>query len=69
MTNNQELQTWEEFKSLINTYYYLPARTQVNVACPECGWPLWRRNDITLTTYPEQYRYECDCGWAGTAFR
>jgi len=53
--NNQELQTWEEFKSLINTYNYSPARTQVNIACPECGRPLWRRNDVVLTTYPAQY--------------
>ena len=69
MATNQELQTWEEFKSLINTYYYSPARTQVNVACPECGRPLWRRNDVVLTTYPEQYQYECDCGWVGTAWK
>ena len=68
MATNQELQTWEEFKLLINTDNYLPARTQVNVACPECGRLLWRRNDVILTTYPAQYQYECDCGWVGTAW-
>jgi len=69
MTNNKELQTWEEYTSIGKAYDYFLSRTQINVACPECGRPLWRRNDVVLTTYPEQYQYECDCGWRGTAFR
>lgn len=69
MADNQELQPWEAYKSMGRAYEYLPPRTQVNVACPKCGQPLWRRNDITLTSYPEQYQYECDgCGWIGYNF-
>ena len=34
--------------------------------CPECGLELYRDN-ITLTTYPAQYCYFCDCGFRTTS--
>jgi len=43
----------------------MEARTQVDVECPVCGKKLWKRTDITLTSIPPQYRYECECGWVG----
>ena len=43
-------------------------KPQVDVECPKCGKKIWRRNDIVLTSYPEQYQYECECGWIGYAY-
>lgn len=34
--------------------------------CPECGLEL-HRDSITLTTYPAQYCYFCDCGFRTTS--
>lgn len=65
----EELRTWEDYSSIKQAFDFIPARTRVDVACPECGKQLWRRNDIVLTSYPAQYQYECDCGWVGYAFR
>ena len=60
---------WEDYNKQMPQEYVFKERTQVNVECPKCGKKLWRRNDITLTTYPEQYKYECECGWWGSAFK
>lgn len=66
----EELRKWEDYSSIKQTFDFItPSRTKVDVACPECGKQLWRRNDIVLTSYPAQYQYECDCGWIGYAFR
>lgn len=60
---------WEVFeKQMAVKPLHYEQRTQVDVECPVCGRKLWRRNDIVLTTYPPKYRYECDCGWWGSAF-
>lgn len=34
--------------------------------CPECGLELYKDN-ITLTTYPAQYCYYCECGFRTTS--
>lgn len=34
--------------------------------CPECGLELYRDN-ITLSTYPAQYCYYCECGFRTTS--
>ena len=60
--------TWEEFHKQIPTQLQYAGRELTDIDCPECGKKIWRRTDIILTTYPAQYRYECDCGWTGTAF-
>ena len=60
---------WEEYEKLMPSRPEWQPRTQVDVECPKCGKKLWRRNDVVLTTYPEQYKYECDCGWWGSAFK
>lgn len=39
-----------------------------DIACPECGDPLYKDTTVVLTTYPPKSRYECkQCGFAGTA--
>lgn len=60
---------WEDYKKLMPIKSKaFETRTQVDIKCPKCGKKIWRRNDITLTSYPEQYQYECECGWVGYAF-
>lgn len=54
---------WEDYEKLRPKKSELfEIRTQVDVKCPKCGKKIWRRNDITLTSYPAQYQYECECG-------
>ena len=36
--------------------------------CPECGLELYKDN-ITLTSYPAQYCYYCECGFRTTSFQ
>ena len=64
----KELQSWKSYNAKL-PMNYPEDREKVNVACPECGKQLWRRNDIILTSYPPQYKYECECGWTGYTFR
>ena len=47
---------------------FFPCRIKTNIECPKCGRKIYKRTDITLTTYPAQYKYECSCGWWGSAF-
>ena len=57
--------TWDEYqnKGLYREYIN---REKTQIECPQCGALLWRRTDVVLTTYPPQYRYECDaCNWRG----
>lgn len=63
---DQKIITWDEHKNGTSREIY-PDKEITNIACPECGRRLWRRTDVVLATYPAQYRYECDCGWYGTA--
>ena len=59
---------WEQYeKQMPIRSIEFEKRTQVDVECPKCGKKIWRRNDIVLTSNPPQYRYECDCGWVGSA--
>lgn len=60
---------WEDFREAGFPSSIWEERTQVDVECPLCGKKVYRRNDIVLTSYPAQYRYECDCGWSGSAYR
>ena len=56
---------WEEYQA--NEWKLYQDREKTTIECPECGALLWRRVDLVLTTYPPQFRYECDsCGWSGT---
>ena len=36
--------------------------------CPECGLELYKDN-ITLTSYPAQYCYYCECGFRTTSYQ
>lgn len=57
---------WSEIEN------YIPEtssnREKTDIECPKCGKYIYRRTDITLTSYPPQYRYECDCGWVGSGY-
>ena len=59
---------WEEHVMKTPPQEYFQNRKQTDIECPICGKKLWKRMDIILTTYPEKYQYECDCGWVGYAF-
>jgi predicted RNA-binding Zn-ribbon protein involved in translation (DUF1610 family) len=62
---NGETISWEGYhpKPTENT------SMQVNVTCPKCGKKLWKRLDITLTSQPPQFVYEChNCGWQGVNY-
>lgn len=58
---------WKDFTEHKELYY--PSNREITeIKCPKCGQPLYRRTDIVLTSYPPQYRYECDnCDWTGNA--
>lgn len=57
--------TWEEIEKKCPK---VTTREETDIDCPECGKKIFKRTDIVLTTYPEQYQYECECGWVGYAF-
>lgn len=65
-----DLMSWEEFKdgrfdnnSTSTTYKIL------DVACPVCGNRIQKNTAFVLTTFPEQYRYECTCcDWNATYY-
>ena len=55
---------WDEYQQKLFVQDLNRERTEIE--CPNCGAYLWRRTDIVLTSYPPQFRYECDqCGWEG----
>lgn len=60
---------WEEYKNKIQLNLNFEKREQVDVQCPNCGKNIYKRLDIVLTSYPEQYQYECDCGWVGYSYQ
>ena len=53
---------WEQFKRMNNRY---TNKVLTNIECPKCGKNLFQRTDMILTSYPEQYQYECECGFVG----
>lgn len=67
------MKTWEEYinENIYNENIYGEhgeRYTPVNVKCPECGKPLYKRTDIVLASFPPQYVYRCiECGWSGYA--
>lgn len=63
--------TWKEFESnsFDNDWDWYRSRVQTEIECPRCGKKIYKRMDIVLASYPPQYRYECDCGWAGSAYK
>lgn len=61
---------WEEYNQLHDEYECVYTnRIQTDIECPMCGRKIYERTDIVLATYPQQYCYECDCGWTGHARR
>lgn len=56
---------WEDFQD--KQYEISQEKTLTDIECPKCGKNLYRINNVVLTTYPPQHRYECECGWIGTA--
>ena len=61
--------TWEEFQKKGPEIEEFLHRVQTNIDCPVCGKKIFRRTDIVLTSYPEQYHYECECGWSGFGYK
>lgn len=61
--------TWKEFTDSRDLLYrtFGTNREPTDIDCPECGKKIFRRTDIVLTSYPPQYKYECECGWNGTS--
>lgn len=57
-----ELPTLEEFsKNLPHVEYFNTAtKSEPKYICPDCGDNVRKRLDITLTSNPPKYRYECD---------
>lgn len=60
---------WDDIKDKrSNIGQYFTSRAKTNIECPKCGELIYKRTDITLTTHPAMYQYECDgCGWVGYA--
>ena len=44
-------------------------REKTDIKCPKCGKNIKRVIGTVLTTYPPQYRYECDCGWTEIGYK
>ena len=60
---------WSEIENDISDEIFsISNREKTNIECPKCGKYIYRRTDIILTSYPPKYRYECDCGWVGSAY-
>lgn len=58
--------TWEDYQKNDEMSFYSHTRESTNIKCPKCGNLIYRNVQMVLTTYPVQYRYECDaCGWFG----
>lgn len=59
---------WDDFSRSISNSDMFKNKVETDIKCPKCGKNIFMRTDIVLTTYPEQYQYECDCGWSGSSF-
>lgn len=58
--------TWEDYQKNDKMNCQAITRESTNIKCPKCGKLIYRNVQTVLTTYPVQYRYECDaCGWFG----
>lgn len=65
----EETITWDAFSAVGPKEELFRTEKATNIICPKCGRKLRKRTDITLTTYPAQYQYECDCGFKGYAYQ
>ena len=60
--------TWEDYQKSDGVHGLPSFRELTNIKCPACNKYIYRITNVVLTTYPPQYRYECDCGWSGVGF-
>ena len=60
---------WKDFKDYEYGFAGMPNAVKTDIKCPKCGQPIYMRTDIVLTSYPVQFSYFCDCGWAGYSTR
>ena len=58
--------TWEDYIATTQTTPQMKELT--NILCPVCQRRIYKNLGVVLTTYPPQYRYECECGWSGISF-
>ena len=58
---------WSEIENYIPDDIF-SNREKTNIECPKCGKYIYLRTDIILTSNPPKYKYECDCGWTGSAY-
>jgi len=56
---------WEQFEQMHLCAQEFANKVLTDIECPKCGKYLFQRTDIILTSYPEQYQYECKCGFVG----
>lgn len=59
---------WSELgKQAIEKIYSNKIKTDIE--CPYCGKKeVYRRTDVIFSSDPQQYRYECECGWMGYSY-
>lgn len=57
---------WDELLNA-NVDTVWTGQKKTNVECPTCGRRVYLDDSVTLTSYPEKYRYWCSCGWVGFA--
>ena len=58
---------WEDVEKQYTKMFTCTNLQKTDIDCPICGKKIFKRTDIVLTSYPEQYQYECECGWVGYA--
>ena len=66
---HQDLPSEEEYVKLYRPQlcFALNEKSEPKYKCPECGGIIRRCEGCVLTTYPPQYRYECDdCDYSTT---
>lgn len=59
---------WEEIEKEDPDTSFYTNRIKTDIECPKCKKKIFKRTDIILTSYPAQYKYECECGWVGYAY-
>ena len=59
--------TWQEYQTIQAATNPSGSWIKTDIECPECGEPIYKNTGMVLTSYPVQYRYECqNCGWTQT---
>lgn len=62
---------WKDFEWSNMNYPIFTNKVLTDILCPNCGKYIYMRTDMIhtiLSTYPPQYRYECECGWVGYSY-